>query len=297
MDWLELTQQVDEETVEPVVELFNRYCRGGAVVEQRVGTDEGGQPLPVPVTLVRAYLPPADDQVETLLCIQQGLWHLSQISPLPGLAIARLEEQDWADKWKEQFHVLRIGRFVIRPSWREYEPEEGDLVLTLDPGMAFGTGLHPSTALCLRALEDAVEPGMSVLDMGTGSGILAIAAARLGAERVLALDSDPVAVRVASENVHINGFRGVIDVRQGSLPEVSGTYHLIVINILARVIRDMLWEGLASHLRPVGQIIAAGILETQADGVKQAFRAEGLRVVSELREKDWVMLRAETAPL
>ncbi len=296
MGWLELTQQVDDETAEPVVALFNRYCRGSAVVEQRVGTTNGGQPLPAPVTLVHAYLAPADDQLETLLLIQQGLWHLSQISPLPDLAIAALEEQDWAHKWKEHFHVLRIGRFVIRPSWRDHTPEEGDLVITLDPGMAFGTGLHPSTALCLRALEDAVEPGMSVLDMGTGSGILAIAAAHLGAGHVQALDSDAVAVRVASENALVNGFRGVIDVRQGSLAEVSGAYHVIVINILARVIRDMLSGGLASHLYPGGQIVAAGILESQADDVRKAFRAEGLQVLGELQEKDWVMLRAQSRP-
>lgn len=296
MGWLELTQQVDDETAEPVVELFNRYCRGSAVVEQRVGTTNEGQPLPAPVTLVHAYLAPADDQLQTLLLIQQGLWHLSQISPLPDLVIAALEEQDWANKWKEHFHVLRIGRFVIRPSWREHTPGEGDLVITLDPGMAFGTGLHPSTALCLRALEDAVEPGMSVLDMGTGSGILAIAAAHLGAARVEALDSDEVAVRVASENVLVNGFRGVIQVKRGSLPEVSGAYHLIVINILARVILDMLAAGLASHLHPGGHIIAAGILETQADEVKRSLRTGGLQVVSELKEKDWVMLRAQSRP-
>lgn len=297
MGWLELTQQVDEETAEPVVKLFNRYCRGGAVVERRVGTSQRGQPLPVPVILVRAYLPPAEDQVETLLRIQEGLWHLSQICPLPELTISPLEEKNWAESWREHFHVLRIGRFAIRPSWREYAPQEGDLVITLDPGMAFGTGLHPSTALCLRALEDAVEPGMSVLDMGTGSGILAIASAHLGAGHVLALDTDPVAVQVASENVLVNGVRDVVDVKQGSLPEVAGAYHLIVVNILADVIRDMLSKGLASHLRPGGQLIAAGVLDTQADEVAKSLRTEGLHVTAILRDKDWVMLQAKCRPL
>lgn len=294
MGWLELTQEVDEETAEPVVELLSRYCRGSAVVEQQVGTEDGGQPLAAPITRIRAYLPPSDDQVETLLRIQQGLWHLGHIHPIPNLEIVPLEDKDWEHAWQEHYHVLRIGkRVVIRPSWRDYEPQPGDLVITLDPGMAFGTGLHPSTQLCVQALEDAVRPGMSVLDMGTGSGILAIAAAHLGAGRVLGVDNDRIAVDAAMENAAANELRNRIDVKEGSLSAVAGQFDLIVVNILAHIILDMLAQDMAAHLNPGGQIIAAGILDTQADEIVKAFGVQGLRLVDRRQDKDWVMLRAE----
>jgi ribosomal protein L11 methyltransferase len=294
MGWLELTQEVDEETAEAVVELLSRYCLGSAVVEQQVGTEDSGQPLATPITLIRAYLAPADEQVETLLRIQQGLWHLGQIQPLPDLQMMPLEDKDWERAWQEHYHVLRIGRrVVIRPSWRDYEPQPDDLVITLDPGMAFGTGLHPSTRLCVLALEDAVRPGMSVLDMGTGSGILAIAAAHLGADHVLGVDTDPIAVKAATENVLANGLRNRIDVKEGSLSAVAESFDLIVVNILANVILEMLTQDLAARLRPGGQIIAAGILDTQSDDVVKAMSFQGLRLVETRQEKDWVMLRAE----
>ncbi|MGB9594364.1 MAG: 50S ribosomal protein L11 methyltransferase [Anaerolineae bacterium] len=297
MGWLELTQEVDEESAEAVVELFSRYCRGSAVVEQQVGTEDGGEPLPHPVTRIRAYLAPSDDQVEVLLLIQQGLWHLSQIHPLPDLQIVRLEDKDWERAWQEHYHVLRIGRrMVIRPSWRAYEPQPDDIVITLDPGMAFGTGLHPSTQLCVQALEDAVRPGMSVLDMGTGSGILAIAAALLGAARVTAIDNDPIAVKAATENVLANGMRNRIDVKLGSVGAVSGEFDLIVVNILAHVIQEMLAQDLARHLRPGGQFIAAGILQTQAEDVLRSFAVHSLRLIEQRQEKDWVLLWAEKVP-
>lgn len=297
MGWLELTQEVDEESAEAVVDLFSRYCRGSAVVEQQVGTEDGGEPLPGPVTRIRAYLAPSDDQVEVLLRIQQGLWHLSQIHSLPDLQIVRLEDKDWERAWQDHYHVLRIGRrIVIRPSWRAYEPQPDDIVITLDPGMAFGTGLHPSTRLCVQALEDAVRPDMSVLDMGTGSGILAIAAAFLGAGRVTAIDNDPIAVKAATENVAANGLRSRIEVKLGSLEAVSGPFDLIVVNILAHVIQEMLAQDLARHLRPGGHFIAAGILETQADDVLRTFAVHSLRLVEKRREKDWVLLWAERAP-
>ncbi|MBC7259405.1 MAG: 50S ribosomal protein L11 methyltransferase [Chloroflexi bacterium] len=296
MGWLELTQEVDEESAEAVVELFSRYCRGSAVVEQQVGTEDGGEPLPNPVTRIRAYLAPSDDQVEVLLRIQQGLWHLSQIHPLPDLQIVRLEDKDWEHAWQDHYHVLRIGRrIVIRPSWRTYEPLPDDIVITLDPGMAFGTGLHPSTQLCVQALEDAIRPGMSVLDMGTGSGILAIAAALLGAARVTAIDNDPIAVKAATENVLANGMRNRIDVRLGSVEAVSGEFDLIVVNILAHVIQEMLAQDLARHLRPGGPFIAAGILQTQADDLERSFAVHSLRLVEKRQDKDWVLLWAEKA--
>jgi len=159
--------------------------------------------------------------------------------------------------------------------------------------MAFGTGLHPSTRLCMAALENAVRPGISVLDVGTGSGILAIAAAHLGAARVLAVDNDPIAVKAATDNVLANGLRNVVDVREGSLSQARGHFDLVVVNILANIITTMLSQGLAERLIPGGQMIAAGILDTQADDVARVLNAQGLTLSEKRQEKDWVMLRAE----
>jgi ribosomal protein L11 methyltransferase len=198
---------------------------------------------------------------------------------------------------------------VIVPTWETYEPAAQEIVIRLEPGMAFGTGLHPTTRLCLRAMEDHLTPGSTVLDVGTGSGILAIAASRLGAGSVLALDADLAAVSVAQQNVSMNGTSDRVVVQHGTLrggdtvpryfvPDTdlgvldSGQFHLILINILAPVIISVAPE-LAARLRPGGKVIAAGLIETQERDVVEALRAEGLFPVERTQEKDWVALVTE----
>jgi ribosomal protein L11 methyltransferase len=251
---------LEDEVIPSVIHLFDRWGRGGAIVEQIAGENAR--------STVKTYLLPEDD--EGLRQIEIGLTLLNQAvssqrvganpcgcppgqvhpqvpsgedlplpqdiekihqarnisssgdSPdsqrLPTPQIRFLAEADWAEAWKSGYDVLHIGRrLVVRPTWRDYTPEPGDLVIALDPGMAFGSGLHPTTRLCLEALEDHMRPGASVLDVGTGSGILAIAAARLGASRVLALDTDPLAVRVARENVALNQVESVVRVEVGTV--------------------------------------------------------------------------------
>jgi ribosomal protein L11 methyltransferase len=190
--WLEVSVTVENEVAESVAEVLSRYAHRGIVIE--TGPD-GWNAGPV---VVRAYLP-ADDQLQAnKRRIEEALWHLGQIQPVPAPTFRSVAEEDWAEAWKERLDVLRIGQhIVVRPSWRDYSPTPGDVVIRLDPGMAFGTGLHPTTQMCLMALEKALLPGAEVLDLGTGSGILAIAVARLGAGRVVAVDNDPVAVIVA----------------------------------------------------------------------------------------------------
>ena len=249
-------EELDDETARAVAEVFDRWGWGGAIVEELVG-DKGQVRSTIKTYLAAGDIPLADayagDYRERLGKIEIGLALLNCVRaaqrlpdiPLPQLR--RLAETDWAEAWKSQYHVFRVGRrLVVKPSWEKYAPppctprkacaagrvedrglpppcenrglpQPDDVVIEIDPGMAFGSGLHPSTQLCLEMLEESLRPGERVLDVGTGSGILAIAAGKLGAAWVLALDTDPLAVQVAIENVRLNGLEQVIDVRPGTL--------------------------------------------------------------------------------
>jgi ribosomal protein L11 methyltransferase len=312
LDWLEISVTTDSEAAEAVVELFNRYSRGGTAVETPVDCFEYELPsAPPPSTvIVKAYLPLDGSADEPRRRLEEGLWHLGQIYPIPEPVIRTLAERDWAEAWKRQYHLQRVGqRVVIVPAWEEYEPAPGEVVISLEPGMAFGTGLHPTTRLCLQALEQQLTPGCNVLDVGAGSGILSIASAKLGADSVLALDADPTAVAVARENVGGNGVGRQVTVRHGTLPGgsavpmhfmagftlelvASGSFDLIVINILAPVIISVA-PDLAARLAPAGRVIAAGLIESQEQAVVDALRANGLLVVARSQEKDWVALVAQ----
>ncbi|MBI3953328.1 MAG: 50S ribosomal protein L11 methyltransferase, partial [Chloroflexi bacterium] len=197
--WLELRVEAADEAAEAVAELLSHCTGRGIAIEQAVSPDPQGEEPPGRsggALAVIGYLLDGEQAQDTLRQAQEGLWHLGQLGPRVGaLAVRPLEEEDWATAWRQHFHVTRAGRrCVIVPTWREHAPGPEEIIIALDPGMAFGTGLHPTTRLCLGALEDYTLPSMDMLDLGTGSGILAIAAAKLGARRVLALDTDPVAV-------------------------------------------------------------------------------------------------------
>lgn len=309
--WLEISVRVDEEAAEAVSELFNRYSRGGAVVEQTYPSDDdyhSRAPGPLeapgpsdaePTLTVKTYLPLA--QTKTRRRLEEALGHLSHIYPMPVPQFKTLTEQDWAETWKKDYRPLPVGqRLVIVPSWQTYQPRPGQTTITLDPGMAFGTGLHPSTRLCLEALErylpgskDLSRHYRRVLDLGAGSGILAIAAARLGAGSVTALDVDPVAVRTARENVAINELEAAIKVECGSLDRVKEEGHLfdlMVVNILADTIVRLLEAGLTEYLTPNGILIASGIIETREAEVLGALESQGMTLVERRQEKDWLAL-------
>jgi ribosomal protein L11 methyltransferase len=282
-DFLEISVAVDGEAAEAVCELFERY--GSAVIELLVAAPDGSGRAIAPRALVKTFVGAADE--ETRGRIEEGLWHLSRIVPLPDAVVRTLAAADWTEAWKSHYTVQRIGRrLVITPSWSEVDQQHGDIVIRLDPGMAFGTGLHPTTRLCLRALEDTVQPNASLLDVGTGSGILAIAASRLGAAPVVACDIDPAAVDIAAHNAAAND--AVVDVRAGPIDVVpAGTFDLVVANILADVITGLA-PLLAGRLAPNGTLIVSGILEEQAPGVRSAIEACGLRFLTEHAEKDWI---------
>lgn len=210
-----------------------------------------------------------------------------------AVTVGKVDDQDWATAWKAYYKPERIGdRIVVSPSWETFEPAPGDIVIKLDPGMAFGTGKHPTTALCVRELEATVRPGTRVLDVGTGSGILSVAVAKLGAGRVVAVDLDPVAVEVARENVEVNGVQDTVTVVQGDLAAgVSGEFDIIVANIIADVIIRLL-PDVPKLLAPGGRFIGCGIIDERRQDVERAVGAAGLRVDHVRTSGDWVLVSA-----
>jgi len=287
MKWLQVSVSVGAELAEAVADVLGRFAPGGVAIELSGEADIGASGA----VAVKAYLAMDAETERMRRQIEESLWHLSQISPLPDPVFSVVEEQDWADAWKEHFHPLRVGQsIVIKPTWREFQVEPTDLIIELDPGMAFGTGLHPTTRMCLLALEERIKPGMKVLDLGTGSGILAIAAAKLGADSVLALDTDYVAVEAARENVQRNGVWGQVVINQGSLDRTRDVYDLVAVNILANVIIALAHEGLAERVKPGGTWVVAGIIEPQVAEVEDALNTGGLWVTERKQVEDWVTL-------
>jgi len=272
--WLELSVEVAPDAEEAVADVLRRHVHGGVSIEAAETS-----------VVVKGYLPADGDVGRRRRALRRQLAPL--VSP-SALRTRWLSEEDWAHVWKEFFPVLRVtSRLVVCPTWRSYRPRRGEAVIRLDPGMAFGTGQHPTTLMCLRALEELLRPGMDVLDLGTGSGILALAAARLGATSVLALDIDPQAAVVARENVCLNGLEAVVRVEEGDLDEApTSAFDLAMANISAAVIVEVA-AALAAVLRPGGVLIVAGFSAESADRVSSALTGTGLAVERALADGDW----------
>jgi len=281
MHWREVRITVDREAVESVSEILRRVAPGGVAIDEPVelGRDEDYILLLDRPVVVRAYLPIDGTEDAKERIVAEGLWHLNAIWPIGELETSEVADEDWANAWKAHYHPVRIGRrFLVRPLWTDVPPEVDRITLDLDPGMAFGTGLHPTTQLCLEALEDLDLAGKRVLDLGTGSGILAIAARKLGAEEVLALDLDSVAVEVARGNVAVNGVGEGVAICQGTLPlDAPRRFDLVLANIIARVIVDLA-PHLADSLEADGVLVASGIIDDREEEVASALRAAGLTV-------------------
>ena len=300
MHWLELTVTTHPDAVESVSELLSRYTTEGIVIEDPIELLEDGQAYRVrqgePVQ-VHAYTPIDGTEEEISQRVREGLWHFASIGShfVGELKTRAVNEEDWANAWKEYYHVTLIGeRLVIRPSWREYTPKPEEVVLTLDPGMAFGTGLHPTTRMCLEQLEKRVTPGMRILDVGTGSGILAIAAAKLGAEFIHAIDNSSVATESASENAALNDLAERIKVELGELtPEsagkMEGQYDIVVANIIAHVI-GAIAPQLATTVAPGGLLVVSGIIEARRPDAEGPLLETGLELVEETMIEDWLAL-------
>jgi ribosomal protein L11 methyltransferase len=258
---------------------------------------------PTRPSIVRAHLRAGDPAAveRAVLEVTTALGHLQAfgLRPIGDLTTRVVHEADWAEAWKAHFPVLRVGRrIVIKPTWRRHRRQPDEVVVALDPGMAFGTGLHPTTRLCLAALERVADRGLvdgaRVLDVGCGSGILAIAAARLGAASVLGIDTDPIAVEATEANAARNRLTPRIAARQGSLPTGAPRFDVVLANLIAGVLVALARE-LAAEIRPGGTLVASGIYVDRETEVRDAFAAVGLEVGDRSAEGDWVALEAVRA--
>ncbi|MEX0800944.1 MAG: 50S ribosomal protein L11 methyltransferase [Dehalococcoidia bacterium] len=279
--WLEIAVEVAGIDAETVADAFRQHCSGGVAIEpaSRLEDDayvvDGDAPA-----LVKGYVTPGEDAARLRRSLRTALRFAPLLSPPRWRRARRLREEDWRDSWKRYFQPQRVGRgLVVKPSWASYEVAAGDTVIEIDPGMAFGTGQHPTTAMCLRAVEERVRQGDTVLDLGCGSGILAIAAARLGASAVLALDIDPQAVKAARQNVAANGVASAVAVEEGTLPDaVAGRrFDLIVANISGLTI-ERLAPAFVAALNPSGTLIVSGFLDDTVETISRALTNAGLQV-------------------
>lgn len=296
LDWIEISLTVDGEGAEAVADVLRRYVSGGVAVERIIPGGEAwpGEAIPDGPLLVRAYIPDDHTMLSTRDKIEHGLYYLSRIYPIPEPVFKTVKEEDWAEAWKRGFAPIRVGRrLLLKPVWAEVEVEPDDIVIDLDPGMAFGTGTHPTTQLCLQACEWFCHPGVNMVDIGTGSGILSIAAAKLGCYRVLARDIDEIAVEAARQNVLRNGVQDRVIVQHGSIEGLITSarhFELGMANITADVIVRLAQDGLQHLVYPYARFIFSGIILDQVDEVVAALDRADLPVIGKREAGDWVML-------
>ena len=312
--WLELSVEADLEAVETISEILGRVATGGTTVEPAYDlVDEGlgARVDPSRPATVRGYVPARDASAAqaAAAAVAEALGHLQAfgLRHIGELRTRIVHEEDWATAWKAYFPVLRVGRrIVIRPTWRRHRREAEDVVIAMDPGMAFGTGLHPTTRLCLAALEPLADDGRltgarngrltgaRVLDVGCGSGILAIAALRLGAASALGVDTDPIAIESTDANARRNGLARRTRARVGSLPSGEPPFDVVLANLIAGVLVPLA-PALRREIIDGGTLVASGIFIDREAEVRSAFEAAGLLVTDRLAEGDWVALEATTA--
>jgi len=307
--WIEISLSVDGELAEAVAEVLARYLPNGIVIESTAieNTTDLSTGVPVGPLKVSGYLPVDSELEEKRRQIEEALWYLGRIQPLPAPEYATIQETNWMEAWKERYQPIQIGQnLVIVPAWME-SPTPDRIVVRIDPGMAFGTGTHPTTQLCLELLETEIQDALtthaapetvSLIDVGCGSGILSIAALKMGASHALGVDTDAQAIKASHDNAKLNGIERGLRLGMGSLAEIqAGTFGdkqaaLVVANILAPIIVRLLQGGLANLVSCGGKLILSGILETQISEVEAAVHESGLQVVGRYQSADWVALVA-----
>ncbi len=300
--WLEVSLTVDGEMAEAVAEVLARFVPNGVVIETTaIEPDPAGEGFPSERLRVCGYLPVDDHLEDTRRRLEESLWYLGRIHPLPFPQFRPIQESDWSEAWKQHYRPMAIGRsLLIVPAWME-SPDPSRTAIHINPGMAFGTGTHPTTQLCLEFVEEFLETRyladtgfLNVIDVGCGSGILSIAALKLGAQRALGVDVDPAAIIVARENAAANGVEDRLELGLGSVVELrTGAFSiqqapLVLANILAPVIVRLLDQGLGDLLAPGGRLLLSGILKEQAVDVEDAAQKHDLCVVDRRQAEDWV---------
>ena len=295
--WLEVSLSVNGELAEAVAEVLSRFVSGGVVTESGViyndAEDEGTEYGPVRVF---GYLVVDEHLEDNRRQLAEALWHLSMIRPLPEPTFRSIEDEDWMAAWKQHYHPIPIGKKLeVLPAWIE-KHDETRIAVHIDPSMAFGTGTHPSTQLCLEMVESYTVPGQPAIDVGCGSGILAIAALRLGAGHALAVDIDAASIKSTNENAAANQVQQNLECALGSVTEIlQGKFSLrqaplVLVNILAPVIIRLFDAGLADLVAPAGMLVLSGILAEQAEDVKAAAIQHGLQFKEMRQIEDWVAL-------
>lgn len=311
MEWVEITVHTTTLGADMVSEALILHGSTGTMVEDRADIPDPNKPngiweiidpnlvntLPEDV-LVHAWFEPDASFAERMQALSAHLEEIRHAVPdldMGTLAIDTLnvKDEDWAEVWKKFYKPFRAGKtLVVKPTWEHYDAQPGDKIIEIDPGMAFGSGTHETTGMCLALLEEVVQPGQRVIDVGTGSGILAIGAALLGARDVLATDIDPTAVRVARENVAHNGLEGTITTLEGNLlDKVDASCDICVANIIADVI-CMFAAPLNDHIVPGGLFICSGIIKEREQDVHDALIAAGYAILSIRRKGEWVAMLA-----
>jgi ribosomal protein L11 methyltransferase len=296
---------VNGELAEAVADVLARSAPNGVTTEQAVDfvndEDEGTPTGPI---TVRAYLPADERLEETRQRLEEGLYFLGMIQPLPAAVFTPIADQNWMEAWKERYHPIPIGKkLIIVPAWLE-SPDAGRVSIKIDPGMAFGTGTHPSTQLCLELIEDicdqipsAERASQAAIDVGCGSGILSIGALKLGMGFALGVDIDEASVRASRENADTNaiaperfaiGLGSVTEILEGKFQVKQA--RLVLANILAPVIIRLFGMGLADLVAADGALVLAGILTDQAESVQTCAEQHGLRFVQKRQMGDWVAL-------
>jgi ribosomal protein L11 methyltransferase len=293
--WFELSTWADNEAIESVAELLARFgYNEGVSIEQPFLQEQDGDNLTIDTSkpaVIRAYVPSESFDPAIVEQVRNGLWHLGQMRSVGELTLTERREEDWAEAWKEHYRPMRASdRVVIRPPWFDYSPQPDDIVLVLDPGMAFGTGLHPTTRLSLYQIEQYVTPGCSFFDVGTGSGILSLAASRLGASPVHAVDIDPMSVRVAQGNLDHNAATALVTLAVGSADWAAGhTYDVVLANIIARVLISIS-SDLRAAVGPGGLLLLSGIIEPKEVDTREVFEGLNLDLIGRNQIEDWVSL-------
>jgi len=314
MKWYELTIATTEIATEMISNFLHEHGAGGVSIEESGNLNKPrdtsyGQWYDTPLNdipegeaIIKGYFPENTVMEQLLEELKPRIEGLRQFEIDPGnvqYSYIEVDDEDWATAWKDYFHPIAItDKITIKPTWEQYEPREDELIIELDPGMAFGTGTHPTTSLCLKTLEKVIQGGEEVIDVGTGSGVLAIGAIKLGASSVLALDLDPIAVSSATENVSLNGLSEQVDVHLSDLLgvlrqednsqlKVKPPVDLVVANILAEIIMLFI-DDVYEALKPGGTYIASGIWKNKEDVVEQGLLAAGFEIQEKYRDEDWL---------